>query len=55
MNLNDYFNPVALDKPKDHFITSGSAFGKNIKINTASSPIEEISDYHIALLGVRFI
>ncbi len=52
MNLNDYFDPVALDKPKDYFITSDSIFGKNIKINTPSSPIGEISDYQIALLGV---
>jgi formiminoglutamase len=52
MNLNDYFNPVELDKPDDTEILSDSILGRNIKINTPSVPIDEISNYNIAVLGV---
>jgi formiminoglutamase len=52
MNLNDYFNPVELEKPENTEILSDSVFGRNIKINTPSTPIDEISNYDIAILGV---
>jgi formiminoglutamase len=52
MNLNDYFNPVELEKPDTTEILSDSVFGRNIKINTPSLPIDEISNYDIAILGV---
>ncbi len=52
MNLNNYFNPVELDKPENVEILSDSIFGRNIRINTPSSPIDEISNYDIAILGV---
>jgi arginase family enzyme len=52
MNLNDYFDPVSLDKPEDAFRFSDAMFGRNIRVHTASTPIDEISDYSIAILGV---
>ena len=52
MNLNNYFNPVELDKPDDANNFNNSIFGRNIKINTPSEPIDEISNYDIAILGV---
>jgi formiminoglutamase len=52
MDLNDYFEPVALEKPEDSYINSDALFGRNIRINTASSPIDEISDYNIAIVGI---
>ena len=52
MNLNDYFDPVELNKPDDYFITSESVLGRNLKINTSNTPIDEISNYQIALFGV---
>lgn len=52
MDLNNYFNPVELDKPENDEILSDSIFGRNIKVNTASNPIDEISNYEIAILGV---
>lgn len=52
MNLNNYFNPVELDKPEDAEIQSDSIFGKNIKVNTPSTPIDEISNYNIAIMGI---
>jgi hypothetical protein len=52
MNLNDYFDPVELEKPEEYLPVNHSIFGRNIKINTPSDPIDEISDYQIALVGV---
>jgi len=52
MNLNDYFDPVSLDKPEDAFRFNDGMFGRNIRVNTASTPIDEISNYNIAILGV---
>ena len=52
MNLNNYFNPVELDKPENTEILSDSILGKNIRVNTPSTPIDEISNYNIAILGI---
>jgi formiminoglutamase len=53
MDLNDYFEPVALDKPDETFRSGDSLFGRNIRIHTASTGIDEISNYNIAILGVN--
>lgn len=53
MDLNDYFEPVSLEKPADTVGTSAAMFGRSLKINTASNPIDEISNYQIALFGVN--
>ncbi len=52
MDLNDYFEPVSLDKPADSPGVSSAMFGHNIRVNTASNPIDEISNYQLALIGV---
>ncbi len=52
MNLNDYFDPVDLVKPDEFLVNNDSLFSKNIRVNTPSTPIDEISDYQIALVGV---
>ncbi len=52
MNLNDYFDPVELEKPEAYVATTDSTFGRKIKINTPNDPIDEISNYQIALIGV---
>jgi formiminoglutamase len=52
MDLNDYFDPVSLEKPDDSFRFSDAMFGRNIKIHTPNIPIDEISNYHLAILGV---
>jgi formiminoglutamase len=53
MDLNDYFDPVELEKPADFVAVADSVFGRNIVVNTPSTPIDEISDYQIALMGVQ--
>ncbi len=52
MNLNDYFNPVSLDKPEDSFRFTDAMFGRNIRIHTPITPIDEISNYQLAILGI---
>ncbi len=52
MDLNDYFEPIALDRPEESFRSDDSLFGRSIKIHTASIDIDEISNYNIAILGV---
>jgi formiminoglutamase len=53
MNLNDYFDPVSLNKPDEHIRFDNSMFGRNIYIHTPSTPIDEISNYHLAIMGVK--
>jgi formiminoglutamase len=52
MDLNYYFEPVSLEKPDMQFRSDNALFGRNIRINTASAPIDEISNYQLAILGV---
>ncbi len=53
MDLNDYFEPISLDRSDDTPALTDTAFGRSIRINTASNPIDEISDYHIAIFGIQ--
>lgn len=53
MDLNLYFEPVSLERPAGFEETDETTLGKTIRIHTASNPIDEISNYHIALLGVH--
>lgn len=52
MDLNDYFEPVSLNKPADSLGASSAMFGRNIRIHTASNPVDEISNYQLAIFGV---
>jgi len=53
MDLNDYFNPVSLERPAHSYTRSEALFGRNIRIHTPSAPIDEISDYGLALMGIE--
>jgi arginase family enzyme len=53
MDLNYYFEPVSLEKSEEFFGTSDAMFGRNIRINTPSTPIDEISNYQLAIMGVN--
>jgi arginase family enzyme len=52
MDLNYYFEPVSLERPDASVRLSDTLFGRNITINTPSSPIDEISNYQLAIFGV---
>ena len=53
MDLNYYFDPVSLDKPDFELLPSRSLFSRNIYIHTPNTPINDINNYDIAILGVR--
>jgi formiminoglutamase len=53
MDLNYYFEPIALDKSEEQTRFSETMFGRNIDIHTANYPIGEISNYQIAVFGVK--
>jgi formiminoglutamase len=52
MDLNYYFEPVSLDQPDPSVSRSEFVFGRNLHVNTPSTPIDEISNYQLAILGI---
>ncbi len=52
MILNDYFDPVGLEKPENHHLSEKALFCRNISIHTPNTPIPGIGPYRLALLGV---
>lgn len=52
MELLDFIDPVELERPEEYYLQSKEVFSKKIDIHTASTPIEDLSTYTIALLGV---
>jgi len=52
MSLNEYFIPVSLDKPENHHLSDKAIFCRNIYIHTASTPIPDLSEYRIAIVGM---
>jgi len=51
-NLNEYFDPVSIDRPVIVNLTGNAAFPHNISIHTENSPINDISGFKVAILGV---
>ncbi len=52
MNLNDYFDPVSLEKPTHNILDNPNAFCRNIAIHTPSFPIQNLEQYKVAIVGV---
>jgi formiminoglutamase len=52
VNLNDYFNPVSIERPEFEYLTGQAVFPHNINIHTENNPVKDIRKYKIALLGV---
>jgi len=52
MNLNDYFDPVSLEKPTHHVLDNHLLFCRNIDIHTPSFPIHDLEKYKVVIIGV---
>ncbi len=52
MEINDYLDPVSLQKPAVVYLNNKSTFCSAIDINTPSTPVEGLNDYAVAILGV---
>jgi formiminoglutamase len=52
IDLNDYLNPVNLEKNGYDFLTGAACFSHNIIIHTENNPVKDIGKYKLAILGV---
>jgi formiminoglutamase len=52
LDLNDYFNPVSIEKPDFEHLTGPAGFPHNINIHTENSSIKDIGKYRVAIVGV---
>lgn len=52
LDLNDYFNPVSIEKPGFEFLSAQAGIPHNIFVHTDSNPIKNMGKFRIALFGV---
>jgi formiminoglutamase len=52
MELFDLLEPVSLEKPEEHFISSPNIIGKNITIHTPDFRPLELDNFQLVILGV---
>jgi formiminoglutamase len=52
LDLNDYFNPVSIEKLGFENLTGNATLPHNIFINTENIKVKNISEFKVALLGV---
>jgi formiminoglutamase len=52
VDLNDYINPVSIEKPAYEELTGPAGFSHNITIHTENSPVKDLGKYRVAILGV---
>ncbi|MEE4115102.1 MAG: formimidoylglutamase [Marinilabiliaceae bacterium] len=52
INLTDYLDPVSIEKPLWSHIAEPSTLAHNLSISTASKPLNNISGFKLAIIGV---
>jgi formiminoglutamase len=52
INLNDYLNPVSIERPEYEHLPGPAGFTHNITIHTENNPIKDLKKFRIALIGV---
>ena len=52
LDLNDYFNPVSIERPGFEHLSGHAGFPHNITVHTDNHPIKDISGFKMAILGV---
>lgn len=52
LDLNDYFNPVSIEKHGFENLTGNAGLPHNIIINTENNKVKDIREFKVALLGV---
>ncbi|MDC0584135.1 arginase family protein [Bacteroidales bacterium] len=53
MDINDFFDPVALNKPNESFYPEDYYLCKNIFIHTENNPIKNLENYDVVIFGVK--
>jgi len=52
MDLNEYFNPVSLERPEFEYLDNKESFSHHITVHTPDQPIRELNKYQVALIGI---
>jgi arginase family enzyme len=52
LDLNDYFNPVSIEKPDYEDLSGPASFSHNITIHTENNPLKDLKKHRIAIIGV---
>ncbi|MFZ5940583.1 MAG: formimidoylglutamase [Bacteroidota bacterium] len=52
MDLNDYFDPVGLERPAFTLLSEEDTFSRNIVVHTPDHPIRDLDRFHLALIGI---
>ncbi|MCA1757216.1 MAG: formimidoylglutamase [Bacteroidales bacterium] len=52
INLNDYLDPVSIERPEWLHIAGSSTLAHNLSINTASNPVTSADNFRLAIIGV---
>ena len=52
MNIRDYCDPVALERPASNHLADKAVFCRNIYIHTPDTPVKDLDQYDLALIGV---
>ncbi|MFW5819882.1 MAG: formimidoylglutamase [Bacteroidota bacterium] len=53
MNLNDYFDPVSLEKPEFSYLKADNTISHTLSIHTPDVAISGIEDFDMAIFGVK--
>jgi len=52
LDLNDYFNPVSIDRSESDYLSGNAGFPHNITVHTENNHIKDIAGFKVAILGV---
>ncbi len=52
IDLNQYLDPVCLDKPEAEPLKGSAAFSHNVAVNTGNEPLGDLDRFAIAIIGV---
>lgn len=52
MDLNGYFDPVSLERPRFGYLPEADTFSHHISVHTPDLPIRELDKHRVAIIGV---
>jgi len=52
MNIQDYCDPVALERPANNHLSDKAVLCRNIYINTPDTPVKNLDQYDLAIIGI---
>ena len=52
MDLNGYFDPVSLERPKFEYLNENESFSRHISVHTPDQPIRELDKHQVAIVGI---